>query len=187
MSTQAERREATQRALVASGRRLFAERGYAKVSIDEIAADAGVTRGALYHHFAGKEELFETVFRAEEARLRDEVIARVAPVADPREQLLMGCRSFIEFAARPSSLQVILVDGPAVLGWARYRKIDEEHFLELLVGAIAQLWPGDATEDNIMVGRALIAACCELACRHAEKPGDMEAMMRVLERLIARR
>src|SRR4030081_1466565 len=122
-TTKAEQSEATRAALVAAGRPLFAERGYAAVATEQIVRAAGVTRGALYHHFAGKEELFAAVYEEVEADLVAE-IGQVATVAtDPLDALHKGAAMFLEACRRPEVQRITLIDAPSVLGWERWREI----------------------------------------------------------------
>jgi AcrR family transcriptional regulator len=121
--TQAERTAATRGALVAAGRRLWAERGYADVGTPEIAAAAGVTRGAMYHQFADKSALFLAVAEAVEgdvtARLREHVAASGAQ--DPAAALHAAVDGWLEACEEPEVRQVLLLDGPVVLGWDGFR------------------------------------------------------------------
>ncbi|MFD6418309.1 TetR/AcrR family transcriptional regulator [Streptomyces sp. NPDC060194] len=122
----ARQREQTRADLLREGRRLFTAHGYAGVSLAEVVGAAGVTKGALYHHFPGKTELFRAVL----ADVQQEVGARVAAEASTRddlwEQLLAGCAEFLAAALDPDVQRVLLVDGPAVLGWAEWRAMDAE-------------------------------------------------------------
>ncbi|MGZ4178354.1 MAG: TetR family transcriptional regulator [Solirubrobacteraceae bacterium] len=135
--TKAAQREATSGALIAAGRELFAERGYAAVGTEEIVQRAGVTRGALYHHFrGGKEELFRAVLvqiSAETARL---VAAEAVARSDPWESLTAGIDAFLDACAQPEVQRIVLVDGPSVLGWDVWRAIDSENVLGLVEAAL---------------------------------------------------
>jgi AcrR family transcriptional regulator len=135
--TKAAQREATTRALIDAGRDLFAERGYAAVGTEEIVQRAGVTRGALYHHFRrGKEELFRAVL----VELSAETVRRIAQVAratdDPWEALVGGADAFLDACATPEVQRIMLVDGPSVLGWEVWRAIDTDYGLGLLEQAL---------------------------------------------------
>ena len=123
--TQAERRESTRAALVAAARPLFGQRGYAGVGTEEIVRAAGVTRGALYHHFEGKEGLFIAVFEAVEQELLDQIAARVAAdaVASPLGALETGLAVMLDTAVDTELAQIVLIDAPSVLGWERWREI----------------------------------------------------------------
>lgn len=135
----ARQREETRRALLREGRRLFADRGYAAVGLSEIVAAAGVTKGALYHHFANKAELFHAVLK----EVQDEVGRRVAATADahddPWSQLAHGCREFLAAATDPQVRRIMLVDGPAVLGWSDWRAMDEAASARHLADALTSL------------------------------------------------
>jgi AcrR family transcriptional regulator len=131
--TQADRSAATRQALVAAGRRLFAAQGFADVSTDAIAAEAGVTRGALYHQFADKLALFDAVVDAVEgdiaARLAEHVAA--AGVTDPVGGIRLAVRLWLEVCVEPESHRIALLDGPSVLGWARWREVCQRHVFGL--------------------------------------------------------
>jgi AcrR family transcriptional regulator len=122
--TKAAQTAATTRALLDTARTLFTERGYAATSTEEIVRGAGVTRGALYHHFSGKDDLFRVVFEELETELNDAVVAAAAAQTDPWRQMLTGCRACLEFYLREDFRQIVLVDGPATLGLARWYEID---------------------------------------------------------------
>lgn len=130
--TQAERRAATTAALTETARTLFGEHGYADTSIEEIARCAGVTRGALYHHFRSKEDLFAAVFETIEQELMAKAGEAAAQEKDPGKRLIAGCRAFLQAVADPTIRRLVLIDGPAVLGWDNWRAIDERYGLRLL-------------------------------------------------------
>jgi AcrR family transcriptional regulator len=138
--TQAERSESTRAALIKAARTLFAERGYADVGTEEIVKVAGVTRGALYHHFAGKRELFEAVYEKLEAELAERIAegALKANAEAPMEALRAGVRMALEASTEPEVQRIALLDGPSVLGWDRWREIAAEYGLgmvEAVLGA----------------------------------------------------
>src|SRR5215471_10097086 len=109
--------QATRTLLIRVASRLFAERGYAAVGTEEIVRTAGVTRGALYHHFADKRELFRAVDQHAEAQLLRGIAARLAGVTDPWESLVAGFLAFLDACLDPGVRQITMIDGPAVLGW----------------------------------------------------------------------
>jgi AcrR family transcriptional regulator len=115
----------TRRALVDVATELFTAQGYAGTSLDEIVAGARVTKGALYHHFTGKQALFESVFeRVEEHAARD-IQRAVRDNRDPWEKALAGLRAFLAVLQEPSYRRIVIADGPAVLGHERYREQEE--------------------------------------------------------------
>jgi AcrR family transcriptional regulator len=131
--TQADRSAATREALVAAGRRLFAAQGFADVSTDAIAAEAGVTRGALYHQFADKVALFDAVVDAVEADIAARLAAEVAAagVTDPVEGIREAIRAWLEICVEPESNRIGLRDGPSFLGWGRWRELCQRHIFGL--------------------------------------------------------
>jgi AcrR family transcriptional regulator len=134
-SRQIERSTATRARLVKAARALFAERPYADVGTEEIVRRAEVTRGALYHHFADKRDLFRAVHEQLEAELVESIGRQLVESAseDPVEGLRTGVSSYLDACEDPSFARVTLIDAPAVLGWAEWRRIDEEHALRLIV------------------------------------------------------
>jgi AcrR family transcriptional regulator len=135
----ARQRAETRDSLLRESRRLFAAHGYGAVGLAEIVAAAGVTKGALYHHFDGKAELFRAVL----TEVQQEVAERVAATADaeeePWERLTAGCRAFLTVATDPEIQRIMLVDGPAVLGWNEWRALDEAASARHLAEALGDL------------------------------------------------
>jgi AcrR family transcriptional regulator len=123
-SLKADQSEATRAALVEAARELFAQRGYAAVSTEEIVRSAGVTRGALYHHFAGKRELFEAVYEDVERRLVEQIAASaISSATDPLAAMHAGAQAFLDACEDPAVQRIALLDAPSVLGWERWREI----------------------------------------------------------------
>jgi AcrR family transcriptional regulator len=136
--TQAERTEATRGALIAAARRLFTERGYDEVATEEIVRAAGVTRGALYHHFGGKPGLLEAAYEQLEAESTERV-ARVVLGSDlesPLAAMRAGIGAFLDECAEPELRQIALRDAPAVLGWDRWREIGAANGLGLIEASL---------------------------------------------------
>ena len=125
--------------LLRAARELFATEGYAATSLDAVCAAAGVTKGSLYHHFAGKAELFEAVFRREAATQSEHVAAEAASGADPWQITRAGVRAFLDVSQDPGVQRIMLLDGVSVLGWERVREIEAEHGLALIKAVIAGL------------------------------------------------
>jgi AcrR family transcriptional regulator len=134
--TQPERRAATRAALIAAARQLFAAKGFAGAGREEIVERAGVTRGAMYHHFASKEALFRAVYE----EVEDEVMARVADAAmsaaEPLEQLRRGARAYLDAAASAEVRRICLLDAPSVLPTEYRRQHAEVHGLGLIRTAL---------------------------------------------------
>lgn len=130
--THAERRESTRAALIASGRHLFAAHGYDAVAAEQIVENAGVTRGALYHHFEGKAGLFEAVFLEIETEVMAKFPLEEFAAGDPMAVLRSGVSRFLELSLEAEVQQITLIDAPAVLGWSRWHEIEAQHGLGLL-------------------------------------------------------
>ena len=131
MPTQAERTEATRGALIAAGRKLFGTRGYAAVGTEEVVAEAGVTRGALYHHFRDKRDLFRAVFVAQEQEFLNGVEAKLPP-SGPYAQLSAALDATLDACTDPVLARISFLDGPAVLGSEEWRTIVEGYTLGVL-------------------------------------------------------
>ena len=132
----AERAEATRAALVAAARELFAERGYAAVGTEEVVARAEVTRGALYHHFADKRDLFRAVHEGIERGLVESIAAQIGEARDPWELMLRGIRAFLDACTDPAFVRIALLDAPTVLGWREWREIDARYGMGLVTAAL---------------------------------------------------
>jgi AcrR family transcriptional regulator len=117
----------------------FAENGYPFVGLEMVAAAAGVTRGAVYHHFNSKAGLFRAVHAEAQRRVGQAVDDATAVVTDPWEALEVGCRAFLEASVRPDIRQIMLIDAPAVLGWDVWRVHDADNSGRLLLAALTEL------------------------------------------------
>ena len=118
-------RGSTKRTLVEVAEDLFTEQGYAATSLDEIVAAARVTKGALYHHFSGKQALFEAVFARVEGAAGKAVQASLKGERDPWLKAQAGLRSFLDVVQQPAYRRVVIQDGPSVLGYERFRSAEE--------------------------------------------------------------
>jgi AcrR family transcriptional regulator len=130
--TRAEQGEATRAALIATGRRMFAERGFSGVSAEEIVGAAGVTRGALYHHFDGKPGLFRAVLEDVEAETAARFANEALSKPDPWEAMAAGLEMFLDVCQEPEVRQIALTDAPSVLGWTAWREVESRHSLGLI-------------------------------------------------------
>src|SRR5215208_4232549 len=130
--TQSERSGATQGALITTARQLFAERGYANVGTEEIVRAAGVTRGALYHHFDGKGGLFRAVFEQVEAEISERLASEALSRSDPWEAMVAGLELFLDLCTDPEVQRIALLDAPSVLGWEVWREIEGRYGLGLM-------------------------------------------------------
>jgi AcrR family transcriptional regulator len=135
-STKAEQGEATRAALVRAARELFTEHGYGGVGTEEIVRRAELTRGALYHHFADKKDLFRAVHEQMESEVVSAIAAKMADVADPVELLHVGTRAYLDVCTEPAITRVTLIDAPSVLGWEEWREIDMRYGLGLVMAGL---------------------------------------------------
>jgi AcrR family transcriptional regulator len=131
-----ERGQATREQLVETATRMFADRGFDATSIEAILEEAGVSRGSLYHHFGSKEALFEAAFMAVEADIGVDVLRAWSGTDDAVAGLRAGCLEWMRLAGDPVVQRVVLVDAPAVLGWERWRAIEEATALGLIKAAM---------------------------------------------------
>jgi AcrR family transcriptional regulator len=164
---QAERSASTRSALIVAARPLFAQHGFARVGTETIVRAAGVTRGALYHQFPDKTELFAAVFEA----LNEELVTRVgagvtgAEPIDAVAALRAGAATWLEVCGDPEVHRIVLVEGPAVLGWTRWREIGMRHGLGLVTGVLEHaLVTGQIAPQPIdLLAHMLIGALDEAA------------------------
>lgn len=162
--TQAQRTETTRAALVGAARELFALNGYASTSLEQAAASAGVSKGALYHHFTGKRELFAAVFAQEVQRMTTPLSEAYACRKDPWEAFQAGCRAFLNECLAPEVQRIVLLDAFTAIGWEDMRRMEAPllQMMELGIsraadaGRIAARPPGP-------LAHFLFGALCETA------------------------
>ncbi|HZE32022.1 MAG TPA: TetR/AcrR family transcriptional regulator [Actinoallomurus sp.] len=161
--TQAERSDATSSRLVSAARELFGRDGYAATSIEAIAAAAGMTKGAVYHHFGNKATLFRLAFIHEQQQISATLERAAAEEPDSWSALLRGCRTFLGHCLNPEFRRIVLLDGPAVLGWEEVREIEYAHTLRVLTEGIrAAAADGNVIDGDLTARSQLIfGALCE--------------------------
>jgi AcrR family transcriptional regulator len=143
--TQEDRSNSTKSALVSAARELFGERGYTAVPAADIVRAAGVSRGALYHHFGDKQGLFRAVLESLEHEVTAEVAAAMADAPDFGTTMVVALRAFLDACGRAEVRQISLTDAPAVLGWAAWREIEAQHGLALITSGFEQ-----AVEEGLL-------------------------------------
>jgi AcrR family transcriptional regulator len=171
-SLRAEQVAQTRAALVGAGRRLFGRKGFAETSVEDLAREARVTTGALYHHFSTKTMLFEAVFEQVHTDLMVSSARAADGAPDEVEALARGFESFLDAVLRPDVQQIIIIDAPAVLGLARFTELDERYALVTIVGALeAAVRSGRLeVEDPETVTRLLLGALTRGAMLIANSP-----------------
>jgi AcrR family transcriptional regulator len=189
-TTKAEQGETTRRALVDAGRALFAQRGYAAVPAEEVVARAGVTRGALYHHFEGKPGLFRAVFEEVEAEITQEIATGAMSAKDPIEAIRAGARAYLDACLDAAIQQITLLDAPAVLGWETWRELGQKYGLGLVQASLqAAIEAGQLEAQPVKpLAHVLLGALDEAALLIA-RADDVEPMRaevgETIDRLIA--
>lgn len=171
-----QQRERTKRALVAAASTAFAERGFGATSLRSVVVEADVTKGAFYHHFESKEALFEAVVRNQQTEVAMAVSVAAGATTDGGwDSLLEGCRAYMSAATAPGRRQILLVDGPAVLGLSRWRQLDDEGPGRLLQQGLAELQAAGLLSDEPVepLARLLSGAMNEAALWACDgDPGD---------------
>jgi AcrR family transcriptional regulator len=173
--------ETTRRALLREARRLFARRGYANVSLEEICRRARVTKGALYHHFRDKRDLFRTVCREVEEDWVAQTLAAAANEPDPLRRLELGCEALLDACLDPTLQRVLLLDGPAVLDWDELRRIEAHRGLALMSTALGDAMDAGQLERQSVkpLARLILGALTEasLAIARDAEPAQARIQM----------
>ena len=185
------RGEATRAQLIAIATRMFADRGYEDTSIEAVLREAGVSRGSLYHHFPSKEALFEAVAEDVETSVGAQTVAAADGIDAPVDALRAGFLAWIRLAGDPVVRRILLIDAPAVLGWARWRAMEERHALGL-IRATLKVVAGEGNLQPDLVGtlaHMLLASVNEVAllvARSDDKEAAMKAGADAIDELLER-
>ncbi|MGH3328155.1 MAG: TetR/AcrR family transcriptional regulator [Streptomycetales bacterium] len=183
--------EATREGLLESALQLFAERGYIRTSLDDIASAARVTKGALYHHFGGKQALFEAVLDRLEMRMQQRVMQAASGAGDAWDASLAGIDAFLTVSCEPAYARLVIQEGPVALGWERWRECEEKYayglvqsFLRALIetGSIAPVPLESATQ--VTFGMLNAAALALAEAPNAERPRVKAEMAALLRRFL---
>jgi AcrR family transcriptional regulator len=160
-----EQGQATRLALIGVATELFAANGYDGTAIPAVLDAAGVSRGALYHHFGSKEALFEAVLQAVEAQATFKVTRAAGGATDPLDGLRRGCAAYLAMCRDPVVRRISLIDAPAVVGWERWREIDEQHAFGLVKAAIAAIAADGRVKPELVdvMAHMVLAALLEVA------------------------
>jgi AcrR family transcriptional regulator len=184
--TNRERSDTTRAELMAAARRLFIEKGYADTATPDIVAAAGLTRGALYHHFEDKKALFSAVAEAEAEAVAAETERAVSDGMRPREALIKGGDAYLSALALPGRTRLLLLDGPSVLGRTGMDEIDNRHGTRSLRGGILFAVRAGDLPQNLPIEEAtqLLASAYDRAALSIETGGDPDEYRRALALLI---
>ena len=178
--TQRERTEATTGQLLDAARRLFAADGYNATSLEDVVAAAGVTKGALYHHFSSKRDLFRGVFEREQGELAQACHDAYSAEGDPWDGFHAGCRAFLEASLDPGVQRIVLLDAPAVLGWEAVREIEARYSMAMIENGLRHAIEQGRIDPRPTgpLAHMLFGALCEGAMTVARSGGDQRAAMR---------
>ncbi|TQM26458.1 TetR/AcrR family transcriptional regulator [Nocardia bhagyanarayanae] len=162
--------ENTRRTLLETAARLFAEREYADLSAEELVRAAGLTRGALYHHFDGKKGLFEAVVDELEARAAQRIRAAIDSAKDPFERVDRSLEAFLDVCAEPDYRHIVLLQGPIALGWRRWREVDQRHLSSLVLEGARNLLDAGLIQPHPpeLLASAIYGALTEMSLTIAE-------------------
>jgi AcrR family transcriptional regulator len=185
------RGEATRRQLIAIATRMFADRGYEDTSIEAVLREAGVSRGSLYHHFASKEALFEAAAEDVETSVGAQTLAAASDAGSPVAALRAGFLAWIRLAGDPVVQRILLIDAPAVLGWERWRAMEERHALGLIRAALQVIAEQGTLRPDLadMLAHVLLASVNEVAllvARSQDKEAAMKAGADAIDELLHR-
>jgi AcrR family transcriptional regulator len=186
VNRQAARSASTRAKLIRAARALFARHGYAAVGTEQIVRRAGVTRGALYHQFSGKEDLFLAVYEQVEEDLTRLIGQSLSEVTSHFEALRGGIRVFLEACRTPEVQRIVLIDGPSVLGWERWREVADRNGLGLMEAVIAgAVEAGEMAPIAVKpLAHLLMGAIDEAALLVVRDPDDTETVAATLERML---
>ena len=189
-----ERGRTTRRQLISTATDLFSKVGYDATSIEAVLDASHASRGSLYHHFANKEALFEAVLEDVEAKVAQRLRDASSSASSAKEAIVAGCQAFLRLARDPTVRQIVLIDAPAVVGWRRWREIDERHAFGLLKAGVAAAASESGLSDEMVdpLAHIILASLLESALlvagsnRPRESVGRAEeAMALTVSRLFA--
>jgi AcrR family transcriptional regulator len=169
--TNKERTETTRQALTEAARALFVDQGYGQTSTPDIVAAAGITRGALYHHYADKRDLFRHVLEQESRAVATEIAAATPEALAPREALLIGSDAYLRAMTVPGRTRLLLIDGPAVLGMAEIMAMDDANAARSLRQGLAEAGMGRG-EVSLDALSQLLSAAFDRAALEIEAGAD---------------
>ena len=182
-----ERGEATRDALLAAARALFAERGYAGVGTEEVVRRAGVTRGALYHHFTDKEDLMRAVLHDLSRELAEASAAAALTETDQWRQIVAAVNAFLDACTDPAIQRIMMTDAPSVLGWDEWREIDTQYGLGLIKASLENAMETGLIERQPVDPLAhLIVGALDEAAMYISRAADAAAARREMGESVER-
>jgi AcrR family transcriptional regulator len=187
MKSKVRQPEATRAALVAAARELFAERGYGGVGTEEIVKHAGVTRGALYHHFTDKEDLMRAVLHDLSRELAEASATAALKETDQWQQILAATNAFLDACVDPAIQRIMMTDAPSVLGWDEWREIDTQYGLGLVKASLEQAMETGLVERQPVEPLAhLVVGALDEAAMYISRAPDAETARREMGESVER-
>ena len=187
MNVKAQRSEATRGALVGAARELFAKHGYGGIGTEEIVKRAGVTRGALYHHFSGKEDLLRAVLHELARELAEASATAALAETDQWRQILAAVDAFLDACVDPAIQQIMMTDAPSVLGWDEWREIDMQYGLGLVRASLENaMETGLIPHQPVGPLSHLIVGALDEAAMYISRAADAEEARREMGESIER-
>lgn len=185
-NTQKARSDSARAALLKAGRKLFGKSGFLSTSVNEVAAAAGMSKSGLLHHFSSKAALFEAVFEEEEKRLVAQVATEAADAPGAKARMKRGARALLDALNDPVSRQITLIDGPAVLGWTQWRKIEAAYGIALIQTTLeeAQAEGSISSLPGAAFSRMFLSALHEGAFSIIEDKSQRPAVEAMLDQMI---
>jgi AcrR family transcriptional regulator len=183
----AERAESTRRQLIKAARRQFIERGYSSTTLAEIVKPSGLTTGALYYHWAGKDGLLADVIHSVYSDLARRVSSVTSAESSPLDRLLLGGKEFLDLCSDPRIARLIVIDAPAALGYAKWREIDDQWWLLPTAHLVEQAHAGQISHQAARyMALALLGALTYLSHEVATspQPGACDDAVGTYERLV---
>lgn len=169
--------EATRRALLDVGLQLFVERGFTATSAEDIVHAAGLSRGALYHHFDGKIGLFEAILKEQEQSAVLRIAEALSKASDPWQQAMAGMLAYLDICCESNYREIVLAQGPIALGWRRWRELDRQHFLGILTSRVSDFIDAGliVSYPAELIAATIYGTLTELALAIAESKNSKEA------------
>lgn len=189
MNKKQEQGSATRQHIIEVARDLFAQRGYEQTSIGMVLEATGISRGALYHHFKGKQALFDAVLDQVESALAANILRVAERSRDPIASLRAGCVQFLRFAQDPLVRQIVLIDAPNAVGWHRWREIDAHHGFGLMKFSLSAAAASGKVDRDLaeIYAHAILASVMELAllvARSEDPDAELANAERAIEAII---
>ena len=181
-----DRTEKTRTALMEAARALFIDKGYAETSTPEIVAAAGITRGALYHHFEDKQALFRAIVASEAVAVGHDIEAGAPDSLSPIDALLAGSMAYLKAMRVPGRTRLLLIEGPAVLGSAEMKQLDDDNAAHTLHEGLALATANNGAALPLASLADLLSAAFDRAALAIEMGGDARSYQAAIELLIRR-